>query len=86
LPPGSTASYMVPPMYRTTVSFQPERPSPRRLRLPELGVTPDYRVEVRIDVLSEIDGPMLKTRVARISRVRAPRAKPGGVEAESPVT
>jgi putative restriction endonuclease len=25
-----------------------------------LGVTPDYRVEVRIDVLEEIDGPMLK--------------------------
>jgi putative restriction endonuclease len=25
-----------------------------------VGVTPDYRVEVRIDVLEEIDGPMLK--------------------------
>lgn len=25
-----------------------------------IGVTPDYRVEVRLDVLEEIDGPMLK--------------------------
>jgi putative restriction endonuclease len=23
-------------------------------------VTPDYRVEVRLDVLNEVDGPMLK--------------------------
>jgi putative restriction endonuclease len=25
-----------------------------------VGVSPDYRVEVRLDVLNEIDGPMLK--------------------------
>jgi putative restriction endonuclease len=25
-----------------------------------LGVSPDYRVEVRLDILEEIDGPMLK--------------------------
>ena len=25
-----------------------------------LGVRPDYRVEIRLDVLEEIDGPMLK--------------------------
>jgi putative restriction endonuclease len=46
-----------------------------------LGVTPDYRVEVRIDVLREIDGPMLKHGITRISRGRAARAEPRGVEA-----
>ena len=32
----------------------------RPLTVVSIGVNPDYRVEVRVDVLEEIDGPMLE--------------------------
>jgi putative restriction endonuclease len=35
-----------------------------------VGVTPDYRVEVRVDVLEEIDGPMLKHGLQEFHRAR----------------
>ncbi len=46
-----------------------------------LGVRPDYRVEVREDILDEIDGPMLRHGLqemhgARIQVPRAPRERP----------
>lgn len=42
-----------------------------------LGISPDYRVEIRKDVLEEIDGPMLKHGLVEMhgSRLILPRSK-----------
>jgi putative restriction endonuclease len=50
-----------------------------------LGVSPDYRVHIRSDVLREHDGPMLKWGLQEMDRGKPLGAGEGGAAAQSGV-
>jgi putative restriction endonuclease len=50
-----------------------------------LGVSPDYRVHIRADVLREHDGPMLRWGLQEMDRGKPLAAGKGGVAAQQGV-